>query len=178
MGGSFDEEVPITDAIERARREKRVLEIRYLARRRAQTRSVEPFGVSTMDGFEYLIAYCRSTEIVRPFQLDRILSARLTEKRFTERRDGTNPREEPPTRAVVRFSPGASPSPDEGADLDLMEKHADGSTDYALYYADTGQAARSVMRHLGEAMALEPEELKREVRRRAESLLLRYKNRW
>lgn len=177
VGKSFDEEIPVTDAIERARKENRVLEIRYLARRRAQTRSVEPLEVSTVDGFEYLTAYCRSTGIVRPFQLGRILSARLTERRFTERRDGTTPREEPPTRAVVRFSPGASPSPEEGADSDLVEEHPDGSTDYAVYYTDTGQAARRVMRYLGKAVVLEPEELKREVHCRAESLLLRYRNR-
>lgn len=175
LGRGFDEDIPISDAVERARREKRAMEIRYFSRKRAQARLVEPLEVSSRDGFEYLIAYCRSTEIVRPFQMDRILSASITDERFTERRDEDSRSEIPPRRAVVRFSPEASPSPEDGLDLDLIEERADGSTDYALYYTDTGEAARAVTQYLGEAVVLEPEELRREVRHRAESMLLAYR---
>ena len=59
-------------------------------------------------------------------------------------------------------------------ELDLVEEREDGSADYALYYTDPGWAARRVMRYLGEAVVLEPAELRREIHRRASALLAAY----
>jgi predicted DNA-binding transcriptional regulator YafY len=59
-------------------------------------------------------------------------------------------------------------------DLSLLEECEDGSADYVLYYTDPGWAARRVMRYVGEAVVLEPEELRREIHRQASALLETY----
>jgi predicted DNA-binding transcriptional regulator YafY len=64
---------------------------------------------------------------------------------------------------------------EERPDLDLIEEHADGSADYALYYTDPNWAASRVMRYLGEAVVLEPEELRRQIHYQASALLETYR---
>ncbi len=160
--------------------ERRVLEIRYPAEQRIKARTVEPLEISTIEGYPYLIAYCRFAELTRPFLLDRILSARITEEHFTERKDeaeqeNTEPRSHPPKRAVIRFSPQAANLLEQRPELDLIKNHEDGSADYALRYTDPEWAATRIMQHLGEAVVLEPEELREEVYRRAVSLLEKYR---
>jgi proteasome accessory factor C len=180
VGTDFDDGVPIVAAIERACRERRVLEIRYPSEQRMKSRSVEPLEISTIEGYPYLIAYCRFAELPRPFQLDRILSARMTEERFTERKDEAEqediePPTHPPKRAVVRFSPEAASLLEQRSELDLIKEHEDGSADCALRYTDPEWAATRVMKHLGEAVVIEPEELREEVYRQAVSLLETYR---
>jgi proteasome accessory factor C len=62
----------------------------------------------------------------------------------------------------------------ERPELDLIEEREDGSADYALYYTDECWAAKRVMQYLGEAVMLEPVELRREVHRQASALLEMY----
>jgi proteasome accessory factor C len=80
-------------------------------------------------------------------------------------------------RAVIRFSPAIARWMEEHPELDLLEERTDGSADYVLYYTDAGWAARRVMQYLGEAVVVEPEELRAEVSRQASVLLDRYRNR-
>ena len=63
---------------------------------------------------------------------------------------------------------------EERPELDLIEEHENGAADYALYYTDLDWAARRVMRYLGEAVVLEPEELRQEIHSQAGSLLPTY----
>ena len=92
----------------------------------------------------------------------------MTDERFEEREDthlkteyeDIDPRGYAAKRAVVRFSPAVARWMEERPELDLIEEHEDGSADYALYYTDRGWAARRIMRYLGEAVVLEPEELR------------------
>lgn len=179
VGTDFDDGIPIVAAMERACRERRVLEIRYPSEQVMKTRSVEPREISTIEGYPYLIAYCRFAEITRPFLLERILSARITEERFTPRPDEAQreaePPVQPPKRAVIRFSPEAANHLEKRPELDLIEEREDGSADYALRYTDPEWAATRVMQHLGEAVVVEPEELREEVYRRAVSLLEEYR---
>ena len=63
---------------------------------------------------------------------------------------------------------------EERPELDLLQEREDGSADYALYYTDTRWAARRVMRYLGEAVVLEPEELRQEIHRQSAALLETY----
>lgn len=180
VGTDFDDGIPIVAAIERARRERRVLEIRYPSESFIKTRSVEPREISTIEGYSYLVAYCRFAELTRPFLLERILSARITEECFTERKDeaeqeNIEPPTHPPKCAVIRFSPEAASVFEQRPELDLIEEHEDGSADYALRYTDLEWAATRVMQHLGEAVVIEPEELRGEVYRRAVSLLEEYR---
>jgi proteasome accessory factor C len=180
VGTDFDDGIPIVAAIERACRERRVLEIRYPSEQSMKARSVEPLEISTIEGYPYLIAYCRFAELTRPFLLDRILSARITEERFTPRLDeakhkDVEPPTQPPKRAVIRFSPEAANLLEKRPELDLIKEHADGSADYALRYTDAEWAATRVMQHVGDAVVIQPEELREEVYRRAVYLLEEYR---
>jgi predicted DNA-binding transcriptional regulator YafY len=178
-------DVGIAEAIDRARREQKVLEIRYPSGGEMRIRAVEPLLMSSIGGVWYLNAYCRQVDAPRLFRLDRILAARVTEERFEEREgvdlktdyEDIDPRGYAARRAVVRFSPEVARWMEERPELDLLEEHEDGSADYALYYTDPAWAANRIMQYLGEAVVLEPEELGVEVRRQASALLDRYENR-
>ncbi len=181
-GESAGEDLPITEAIDRARREKRVLEIRYPSGNEIRLRPVEPLLMSSIDGVWYLNAYCRYVDDPRLFRLDRILSARVLEERFEEREgielrtefEDIDPRGYATTRAVVRFSLEVARWMEERPELDLIEEREDGSADYALYYTDESWAAKRIMQYLGEAAVVEPEELRREVRMQATAILRGY----
>lgn len=184
VGKTFDEDIPVVAAIEQGRRGNSVVEIRYPSGKRIKTRSVEPLLMSSIEGVWYLNAYCRSAAAGRLFRLERILSARLTDERFEERADidliktdfeDIDPRTFAATHAVIRFSPVVARWMEERPELDLIEHHEDGSADYALHYTDLAWAARRVMQYLGEAVVVEPEELREEVRRMTESLLESYR---
>ncbi|MDP9476103.1 MAG: WYL domain-containing protein, partial [Actinomycetota bacterium] len=153
VGRSFDEDVPVVAAIDGARREKRLLAMRYPSGKEIRTRIVEPLLMSSIEGHWYLNAYCRDAQAPRLFRLERILSARMLEERFEER-DGVelkteyediDPRGYAARRAVVRFSPEVARWMEERPELDLLEQREDGSADYALYYTDEAWAARRVM---------------------------------
>ncbi len=182
VGKSFDEDIPLVAAIDAARREKRLLEIRYPSGKEIRTRAVEPLLMSSIEGVWYLNAYCRHAEAARLFRLERILTARVLNERFEERGDvelkteyeDIDPRCFAARRAIVRFSPEVARWMEERPELDLIEEREDGSADYALYYTDEGWAARRVMQYLGEAVVTEPEELRQEVHRQATALLEAY----
>jgi proteasome accessory factor C len=174
----------ISKAIDRARQEKKALEILYPSGSEIRARKVEPLLMSNISGVWYLNAYCRSADAPRLFRLDRILAARMTDERFEERADthlkteyeDIDPRGYAAKRAVVRFSPAIARWMEERPELDLIEEYEDGSADYALYYTDQSWAARRIMRYLGEAVALEPEELRQEIHKQASSLLQTYED--
>lgn len=180
VGKRFDED--ITGAIERARKEKRLLEIRYPSDKQITSRTVEPLLMSSIVGHWYLNAYCRRAEATRLFRLERILTARVLQDRFEEREgvevktgyEDLDPRGYAANRAVIRFSPTVARWMEERPELDLVEEREDGSADYALYYTDPAWAARRIMVYLGSATVLEPEELRQEVRRQASALLEAY----
>lgn len=173
----------IAEEMERARKEKRVLELRYPSGGEARTRAVEPMLMSRIEGVWYLNAYCRLVEDGRLFRLDRILSARVLDEHFAEREDvrlkteytDIDPRSYATKRAIIRFSPVVARWMEDRPELDLLKEHEDGSADYALYYTDLVWAARRVMQYLGEAVVTEPEELRQEIHRRASALLEAYR---
>ncbi len=169
-------------AVGQACREGRVLELRYPSKGgRAGTREVEPLSLVCVEGRWYLDAYCRAAEDYRLFRLERILGVRILEERFAERarRDLTgyediDPRRYATRRAVVRFSPEVARWMRGRREMDHLADREDGSADYVLHHKDVGWAARRVMRYRGEAVALEPDDLRREISRRARTLLVGY----
>lgn len=181
-GRQFDEDLPIVAAIETARKNKRLLEIRYPSGTTIRNRAVEPLMMSGIEGVWYLNAYCRAAEGHRLFRLERILSARVLEERFTGREEiepkteyeDIDPRGYAARRAVIRFSAEVARWMEEHPELDLIVEHEDGSADYALYYTDEPWAAKRVMQYLGEAVVVEPEALRQEVQRQAATLLETY----
>ena len=182
VGRAFEDDAPVVAAIDRARRERKLLEIRYPSGKTIRTRTVEPIMVSSIEGAWYLNAYCRNVEAARLFRLERILTAQVLEARFLAREgvdlkteyEDIDPRSYAAKRAVVRFSPEVARWMEEHPELDFIEERDDGSADYALYYTDEAWAAGRVMQYLGEAAVIEPEELRREVHRRASALLEAY----
>jgi len=182
VGRAFDEDAPVVAAIDLARRENRLLEIRYPSGKTIRTRTVEPIMMSSIEGAWYLNAYCRHAEAARLFRLERILTARALEARFEAREsidlkteyEDIDPRGYAAKRAVVHFSPEVARWMEERPELDLIEERDDGSADYALYYTDEAWAARRVMQYLGEAAVLEPEDLRQEVYRQAQALIEAY----
>lgn len=182
VGERADEDLSITTAIETARKERRLLEIRYPSGTQLAARTVEPHLMSNIEGVWYLNAYCRHAQAARLFRLERILTARLLDGCFEPREDmelkteyeDIDPRGYAARRAVVRFSPEVARWMEERPELDLLSEHEDGSADYALYYTDESWAARRVMQYLGEAVVVEPEDLIAEVHRQAQALLEGY----
>ena len=174
----------ISETMDRARRERKVLQILYPSGGEIRERKVEPLLMSNISGVWYLNAYCRQAEAPRLFRLDRILSARVLDERFEEREnthlkteyEDIDPRGYAAKQAVVRFSPLVARWMEERPELDLVEEHEDGSADYALYYTEPTWAARRIMRYLGEAVVLEPEELRQEIHEQASSLLEAYRD--
>ena len=182
VGRRFEDDAPVVAAIDRARREKRLLEIRYPSGDEVKTRTVEPLLMSSIEGRWYLNAYCRYVQDGRLFRLERILSARVLEEHFGEREapepkteyEDIDPRAYAAKRAVVRFSPEVARWMEGRPELDPIGEHEDGSADYVLYYTDEGWAAGRVMQYLGEAVIMEPEELRAEIHRQASALLKSY----
>lgn len=175
----------ISESIEYARREKRVLEIRYPSGEEVNTRRIEPSLMSNIEGVWYLNAFCRYAEDARLFRLDRILSATAGDEHFEDRPDmemktrfeDIDPRRYAAKRAVIRFSPTIARWMEERPELDLVEERDDGSADYILHYTDESWAAKRVMQYLGEAVVVEPEELREEAHRRAVELLAKHRGR-
>ncbi len=182
VGRRFDDDAHIVAAIDSARREGMLLEIHYPSGNEIRARNVEPLLMSSIEGHWYLNAYCRQATDYRLFHLERILSARVLQERFERREapelrteyEDIDPRTYAAKRAVVRFSPAVARWMEERPELDFVKEHEDGSADYVLHYTDESWAASRVMRYLGEAVVVEPEELRREVHRRANALLETY----
>lgn len=184
VGETTEEDASIASAIEHARRERLVAEIRYPSSvsGEVEVRPIEPLLMSRIEGIWYVNAFCRRADAGRTFRLERILSVRLTDEPFEPRGDvelktdyrDLDPRGFAARRAVVRFSPAVARWMEERPELDLLAERPDGSADYALHYTDPAWAARRVMQYLGEAVVLEPPELREEVRRTARTLLASY----
>lgn len=182
VGRRFDDDAHIVAAIDSARREGMLLEIYYPLGNRIRARNVEPLLMSSIEGHWYLNAYCRQATDYRLFHLERILSARVLQERFERREapelrteyEDIDPRTYAAKRAVVRFSPEVARWMEERPELDLVEEYEDGSADYVLHYTEEAWAASRVMRYLGEAVVVKPEELRREVHRRTNALLETY----
>ena len=182
VGRRVDDDAPVVAAIDCARRERRLLEIRYPSGAEVRARTVEPLLMSSIEGHWYLNAYCRHAQGARLFRLERILSARMLGERFAQREavelktryEDIDPRGYAAKRAVVRFSPQVARWMENRPEMDFVEQHEDGSADYALHYTDPAWAVGRIMQYLGEAVVLEPEELRREVRDRAAALLQAY----
>ena len=83
--GGGAEDLPVAETIERAAREKRLLDIRYPSAEGIEDRTVEPLLMSSIDGRWYLNAYCRRARAARLFRLERILGARILEEHFAVR---------------------------------------------------------------------------------------------
>lgn len=78
----IDEVNPVGAIVQDALSKQRRLLLDYYVPSRDEVteREVDPLRVDVVDGHTYLIAYCRLSEAVRHFRLDRILSAKIVDR--------------------------------------------------------------------------------------------------
>lgn len=163
--------------IRAAIRERRVLEIRYLYANGDSVRRVEPHRLVYRWGGWYLAAFCRLRGDWRLFRLGRIRALEGTQERFARR---------PVPEAMLLPNPNAPLYPlagrlnpqcrhyalEEGAQV---EAGPDGWLRVRLDFANPEARLRWALRFGDDLEVTEPESLRQEIARRAETLLRRTK---
>jgi proteasome accessory factor C len=154
----------LTDAI----RGRRLVEVAYQkeGEERPSTRVVEPYAIERRLRGWYVHTYDRTSDGERSFRLDRMKEAHLTDASF-EPRQGFDPGElRDATMATVWFSPqvarwaverGARPLADGSA----LKEEAVGSPDWLV---------GEILSYRGEAVVVEPDDLRGRVAARAREL--------
>jgi proteasome accessory factor C len=162
------EEERLVRTLTRGIRDRRLVEVEYMKEsdESVSTRLVEPYSIERKLPYWYVHTWDRTSDGERSFRLDRMRSARLTKDRF-EPREGFEHHELIDARpARIWYSPkiarwqverGARPLRDGAA----IGERPVGSTEWLV---------GEILSHLGEAVVLEPADLRREVARRAREL--------
>jgi proteasome accessory factor BC len=148
-------------------REHRLVEIEYMkAEGETIARVVEPYALERELPWWYVHTWDRDRDGQRSFRLDRMRSANVLDERF-EPRPGLEPRKLRDTRtARVLFSPAVARWRIERGALPLAK-------DWALEEVRFGSVdwlVGEILSHRGHAEVLEPDDLRHEVRARAERL--------
>src|SRR3954449_681105 len=158
--------------------ERRLLEIEYYKENEDEftTRHVEPYQL--MNGQEGWYVHCFDVERDGPlsFKLDRIKQVRVLPEKF-EPRPGIEPDVHGwPTTGEVEESRAArvwiSPERARWAKEDrrVVEELRDGSVIVDLHYAGENWLSREILKEAGDAVVLEPEDVRRAVLEAAEAL--------
>jgi proteasome accessory factor C len=155
----------LTDGI----RDRRLVEVEYLkeGEETPSKRVVEPYALERRLPHWYVHTWDRTSDGERSFRLDRMRSARLTSDRF-EARDGFEPRGLRDARAArIWYSPAIARWRVERGDARAL---ADGA---AISEAPVGSKEwllGEIFSYRGEAVVLEPEDLRSEVASHAKAL--------
>ncbi len=148
-----------------ARRERVCIDYQGLGDPEPRARTIEPLAMQSERGAWYVHAFCREAGALRTFRLDRIRTAEPTGAHFTPHRfDATGailPSENLP-RAVIAFAPGVTPPEREWPGSHVIQIDAPGTV-VAVPYAGTAWIAREVASFLGDAVVLEPFEVREAV---------------
>lgn len=175
----------VAAALNRAIREDRPVEIEYWTESRSAltSRAVEPHLLMNARDAWYLIAYCRTAEDRRTFRLDRIRSAKVLDENFARR----------PEFAAGTGTPWAAGDPGDDAVASsatvwcsplvarwLLEEHqvratgADGSALVDIRYVSEAWIVKEILKYQGEAVLVEPAELRATVASAAADLTAAY----
>jgi proteasome accessory factor C len=161
-------EEDLVGTLSRGLRERRLVEIDYLkeGEEEVSTHRVEPYSLERRLPYWYVHTWDRTREGERSFRLDRMRSARLQRGHF-EQREGFDPHEFRDARAariwyskqIARweFEKGASLLKDGSA----VAERPVGSPEWLV---------GEILSYRGEAVVLEPEELRREIALRAQAV--------
>ena len=155
----------LSDAIE----QHHLVEIEYLAVGESTTvRAVEPYELERQLPYWYVHTWDRSRDAVRSFRLDRMKRATALADRFQPREGVVPTRLGSARTARVWFSPDVARwRVERGAralvDAAALEDLRVGSADWLV---------GEILAYRGEAVVLEPEDLRRQVAERARALLL------
>ena len=142
------------------------------------TRTVEPYAlINGREGW-YLASFDPSRDAVRHFRLDRIKSATVTDERFEPRPDidpaadvdGWPRTGEVPSsrRARIWISPERARWARE--ERTVLAELEDGAVIVELGFAGVDWLVREVLKEAGDAVVLEPEDAREEVRAAAEAI--------
>ena len=162
------EEVDLVSRLARGMRERKLVEIEYQKEADAEpsTRLVEPYSLERQLPNWYVHTWDRTSDGARSFRLDRMRSAKLTRERF-EAREGFEP-----TR--LRDARTAKLLYDEEIARWAIERGArplaDGSAVRELLFSSDDWLEGEVLSLRGEAILLEPDELRRSIAARAKAL--------
>jgi predicted DNA-binding transcriptional regulator YafY len=182
--GQFRE---IIDRINEAILNRRQVRIIYfsMSRKRISRRVVAPYKLWFFDGTFYMLGLCHLRKDVRLFAVDRIRKMVVTDTAFETPRDvdidsllrnsfGAFLGE--PTKVAIRFSPRVAGYIDEKIwhDSQVLEKQRDGSLIFKAETAGTEEIKFWVLRWGKEAVVLEPDSLREEIRMEAEGILGNY----
>jgi proteasome accessory factor BC len=174
------DDAEIAAVVSRAINQRRLLSFEYYKENEDEfsTRTVEPYAL--MNGREgwYVASYDPSREDMRHFRLDRIKSATVTDEEFEPRPDiepsadvdGWPRTGEVPSsqRARIWISPErARWAREERAVVAELE---DGAVIVELGFAGSTWLVREVLKEAGDAVVLEPEDIRGEVRGAAEAI--------
>jgi proteasome accessory factor BC len=162
------EEVDLVSRLARGMRERRLVEIEYQkeADSEPSTRLVEPYSLERQLPNWYVHTWDRTSDGARSFRLDRMRSAKLTRERF-EAREGFEP-----TR--LRDARTAKLLHDKAIARWAIERGArplaDGSAVREIPVGSDEWLESEVLSLRGEAVLLEPDELRRSIAARAKAL--------
>jgi predicted DNA-binding transcriptional regulator YafY len=162
------EEVDLVSRLARGMRERRLVEIEYQkeADSEPSTRLVEPYSLERQLPNWYVHTWDRTSDGARSFRLDRMRSAKLTRERF-EAREGFEP-----TR--LRDARTAKLLHDKAIARWAIERGArplaDGSAVREIPVGSDEWLESEVLSLRGEAVLLEPDELRRSIAARAKTL--------
>jgi proteasome accessory factor C len=162
------EEVDLVSRLARGMRERKLVEIEYQkeADSEPSTRLVEPYSLERELPNWYVHTWDRTSDGARSFRLDRMRSAKVTREKF-EPRDGFEPTRLRDARTAKLFYEEeiARWAVERGGRL-----LADGSAVRELPFSSDEWLEGEVLSLRGEAVLLEPAELRRVVAARAKAL--------
>jgi proteasome accessory factor BC len=162
------EEVDLVSRLARGMRERRLVEIEYQkeADSEPSTRLVEPYSLERQLPNWYVHTWDRTSDGARSFRLDRMRSAKLTRERF-EAREGFEPTRlrDARTAKLLHDKEIARWAIERGA-----RPLADGSAVREIPVGSDEWLESEVLSLRGEAVLLEPDELRRSIASRAKAL--------
>lgn len=159
------------DALSKQRR--LLLDYYVPSRDEVTQREVDPIRVEVLDGHTYLIAYCRVSEAIRHFRMDRVLSAKIVDRPAAPPTDAdaNGPlfaTSSTANEVILHIAPTARWLIDH-----LMARVIDEST-IAAPLAEPEFFVRLVLSMAGQVQILEPASLADQVRAKAQSALAVY----
>jgi proteasome accessory factor BC len=161
-------EEDLVGTLSRGLRERRLVEIDYLkeGEEEVSTHLVEPYSLERRLPYWYVHTWDRTRDGERSFRLDRMRSARLQRGHF-ESREGFDPHEFRDARpARIWYSPEIARWELEKGARSL----ADGSAVAERPVGSPEWLVGEILSYRGEAVVLEPQELRRELAERARAL--------
>jgi len=161
-------EEDLVSTLARGMREHRLVEIEYQKESDAQpsTRVIEPYTFSRALPWWYVHTWDRTSKGERSFRLDRMRSAKLTKEKFDVREDFDPVRLRDARRALVLYTPVIARYELERGARRLTDK----SALRELSVGSEEWLESEILSKRGEAVVLEPPELRERIAARARSL--------